>query len=114
MPPWIIEGMRINLVTPFADKDKAKALGARWDSTQRLWYIVDIEDLTPFMRWIPDMNTAMDSYREQGGLAAPKPPKASSKEPKTLVSSQSSNVVPHCGCSVLPWEDCVHTIAAGG
>lgn len=106
--------MRINLVTPFADKDKAKALGARWDSTQRLWYIVDIVDLTPFMRWIPDMNTAMDSSREQVGPAAPKPLKASPKEPKAPVSTQSSHVVPHCGCAVFPWDDCVHTIATGG
>lgn len=106
--------MRINLVTPFADKDKAKALGARWDSTQRLWYIVDVVDLTPFMRWIPEMNAAMDSSRGQGSPAAPKPPKASSKQPKAPASTQSSHVVPHCGCAVLPWDDCVHTIAAGG
>lgn len=116
MPPGIIEGMRINLVTPFADKEKAKALGARWDSAQRLWYIVDIVDLTPFMRWIPDMNTATDSSLGEGGPAAPKPPKppkASPKQPKAPASTQSSRVVPHCGCAVLPWEACVHTTVAG-
>ena len=37
--------MRINLVTPFAEKDAAKALGARWDATKKLWYIVDVADL---------------------------------------------------------------------
>lgn len=105
--------MRINLVTPFADKEKAKALGARWDSTQRLWYIVDAVDLTPFMRWIPDMSAGMDSSRGQGGPAALKPPKASPKEPKAPASTHSNRVVPHCGCTVLPWDDCVHTVAAG-
>ena len=44
--------MRINLNCPFRDKDKVKALGAKWDSIQRLWYIVDVEDLTPFMYWV--------------------------------------------------------------
>lgn len=44
--------MRINLNCPFKDKDKVKALGAKWDSIQRVWYIVDVEDLTPFMYWI--------------------------------------------------------------
>lgn len=106
--------MRINLVTPFAEKDKAKALGARWDSTQKLWYIVDIADLTPFMRWIPDMEAAMNSAQGQGGPVAPRPPKVSPKEPKGPVLTQSSQDVPHCGCAVLPWADCVHTIAPGG
>lgn len=44
--------MRINLQCPFSEKDKAKALGAKWDAEKRCWYIVDVEDLTPFMRWI--------------------------------------------------------------
>ena len=42
--------MRINLVTPFAEKDAVKALGARWDAAKKLWYITDVADLTPFMR----------------------------------------------------------------
>ena len=42
--------MRIDLVTPFAEKDQVKALDARWDAAKRIWYIVEIEDLTPFLR----------------------------------------------------------------
>jgi len=45
--------MRINLNCPFQDKDQAKSLGAKWDMARKTWYIVDMEDLTPFMRWIP-------------------------------------------------------------
>jgi hypothetical protein len=45
--------MRINLSCPFAEKDQAKALGAKWDAAKRVWYIVDVENLTPFMRWMP-------------------------------------------------------------
>ena len=56
----IIRQMRINLVTPFAEKDVVKALGARWDATKKLWYIVDVADLTPFLRWIPNMEAAME------------------------------------------------------
>ena len=32
----IILAMRINLVTPFAEKDAVKALGARWDPDHQL------------------------------------------------------------------------------
>lgn len=82
--------MRINLVTPFADKDQAKALGARWDPVRKNWYIVDVADLTPFARWIPDA---------AGASAAAKAP----------APSQHGQLVPHCGCAVLPWDDCIHT-----
>jgi hypothetical protein len=82
--------MRINLKTPFAEKDAVKALGARWDATQKLWYIVDVTDLTPFLRWIPTGDAAK--------VATPAP-----------LITPSHNDVPHCGCDVLPWENCAHT-----
>ena len=34
--------MRINLVTPFAEKDAVKARGARWDAAKTVWYITDL------------------------------------------------------------------------
>ena len=65
--------MRINLVTPFAEKDAVKALGARWDASQKLWYIVDVADLTPFLRWIPNMEAAKDGS-DAGPQSKPKFP----------------------------------------
>lgn len=91
--------MRINLVTPFAEKDSAKALGARWDSTKKLWYIVDVADLTPFLRWIPDVDAATAETVES--LA---PIKRSAG-----VITTSTPKRPHCGCTVHAWEDCPHS-----
>lgn len=102
--------MRINLTTPFAEKDAVKALGARWDGSKKLWYIVDVTDLTPFLRWIPNMESAMD-----GSDAVAQSTKSKSTPPKRTqapVPSISVNDVPHCGCDVRPWEDCVHTAIA--
>ncbi|MCK9622178.1 MAG: DUF5710 domain-containing protein [Methylobacter sp.] len=45
--------MRIDLIVPYDDKEKAKILGARWDGIRKCWYIVDKEDLLPFMAWMP-------------------------------------------------------------
>ena len=36
--------MRINVVTPFAEKDSTKALGARWDATLKAWNIRDVAE----------------------------------------------------------------------
>lgn len=101
--------MRINLTTPFAEKDAVKALGARWDSAKRQWYIVDVSDLTPFLRWIPDVDAATERALESAALpskpAADKPPIKRS----TGVITTSTRKIPQCGCSVRAWEDCPHT-----
>jgi hypothetical protein len=36
---------------PFSEKDKAKALGARWNSERKAWYVPDGKDITPFKQW---------------------------------------------------------------
>lgn len=46
--------MRVNLKVPFAEKDKARALGARWDVARKTWYIEDVEDLEPFLPWMAE------------------------------------------------------------
>lgn len=91
--------MRINLVTPFAEKDAAKALGARWDATKKLWYIVDVADLTPFLRWIPDVDAAT-SVAVDGVVPATR---------SAGVITTSNFKIPPCGCNVRAWEDCPHT-----
>ena len=98
--------MRINLVTPFAEKDAVKALGARWDQANKLWYITDVPDLTPFMRWIPDF----DAASEPAGSATKSAAKAPAKSSPGVIT-KSTAAVPDCGCKVLPWEDCEHSSA---
>jgi len=45
--------MRVNLSVPYRDKDRARRLGARWDSARRVWYVENRENLAPFLRWMP-------------------------------------------------------------
>jgi exodeoxyribonuclease VII large subunit len=42
------------LTVDYAEKDAAKALGARWDSLQRQWYVPEGRELAPFAQWLPD------------------------------------------------------------
>lgn len=44
---------RIDLTVPFAEKDEAKRLGARWDVNRKVWYLPDGADVTVFSRWLP-------------------------------------------------------------
>ena len=100
--------MRINLVTPFAEKDAVKALGARWDAARKLWYIVDVADLTPFSRWIPNVEVATEDSSNGGKQLTKNTSKAQINQSKGP-TTQSTIGVPHCGCKVLPWEDCPHS-----
>lgn len=42
------------LKVPFAEKDQAKKLGARWDAERRAWYVPQGVDITPFKAWWPE------------------------------------------------------------
>ncbi|MBT3065240.1 DUF5710 domain-containing protein [Rhodoferax sp. U11-2br] len=97
--------MRINLVTPFAEKDAVKALGARWDAVKKCWYIVDVADLSPFTRWIPNLDAAMDGSGGNSLLTKPK----FNLPAAVNVPVKSDAGVADCGCDVLPWEDSEHT-----
>jgi len=39
------------LNVPFAEKEEAKQLGARWDPKRRKWYVPAGVDAAPFARW---------------------------------------------------------------
>ena len=42
---------KIYLNVPFAQKDEAKALGARWDAVQKKWYAPTDKDIALFAKW---------------------------------------------------------------
>ena len=44
---------RIYLTTSFKEKDKVKALGAKWDSSAARWYVPEHLDVTVFASWLP-------------------------------------------------------------
>ena len=51
--PPILRAVRTDLDCPFSQKDDAKALGARWDPSNKKWYVPADKDLRPFRRWVP-------------------------------------------------------------
>ncbi|MFC7420688.1 DUF5710 domain-containing protein [Iodobacter arcticus] len=68
--------MRVNLKVPFAEKDSAKALGAKWDAAKKLWYIVDKADLSPYSQWIDQKvatSAAPQASTEKTSFAKPLP-----------------------------------------
>ena len=75
------------LNVPFAQKDAAKALGARWDAANKKWYVPADKDITLFAQWHAQSGTL-----ESLSTTTSKPiSKASS--PKTSPSVNNKNPV---------------------
>ena len=101
--------MRFNLKVPYAEKDQAKQLGARWDAARKLWYIDGRDDLAPFARWSPSEHSASSQEAPSAASAAKaaKPVKrstASSAGGQVCVGSRY--VAPPRVCDCAPWEEC--------
>jgi hypothetical protein len=46
----------IYLQVPYTEKENAKALGARWDPQEKLWFIPNSIELEQFSKWLPEAN----------------------------------------------------------
>ena len=61
------------LTVPYAEKDAAKALGARWNPTRRRWYVADGVATEPFAKWIDAASASASTSPSAaaGGAARP-------------------------------------------
>jgi len=93
--------MRTNLNVPFAEKDDAKRLGARWDAARKTWYVENKADLSPFAKWLPSQSVT-------SGSAEPSPQqRVAGKAQTNAVTIVGSDYVERPRlCSCLPWEVC--------
>lgn len=46
------------LVVPYGERKEAKALGAKWDTVERSWYIGEAADRKKLEKWLPDRQKA--------------------------------------------------------
>jgi len=92
--------MRTNLKVPFAEKDDAKKLGARWDPARKLWYVENKDDMSPFERWMSGGNVA------DAGVALPKPSTVKNDHNPGITVVGSKYVEHPRVCDCLPWHDC--------
>ena len=93
--------MRLNLKVPFAEKDEAKKLGARWDAGRKVWYIEGKDDLTPFSRWSP---TPHDGSAGDVRVQKHATPKNHESSGKVYVGSNYVEQARVCECP--PWDVC--------
>lgn len=87
--------MKTYLRVPFAEKDEAKRLGARWDPAKKLWYVQSAPNLAAFERWLPAQGDLVE--------AAAKPaPAVRTKAAQVQTGSRYFEL----NCACLPWVGC--------
>jgi len=81
------------LKVPYAEKDEAKALGARWNPTRKSWYVPDGVAAEPFAKWLA------------GGAGDASPGEPASRDARAAKPVVGSKYVelPHA-CN--PFEEC--------
>ena len=88
------------LTVPFKDKDTAKGLGAKWDASQRQWFVPEGRELAPFAVWLPGCSTAAlhagDALSVWNEPAAPAMPDKKGVSLSSLLGDVSQAVAQAC------------------
>jgi hypothetical protein len=77
---------KIYLNVPFAQKDEAKALGARWDAVEKKWFVPADKDITLFSRW----QTEASAVQSPKSKASPSKISASTKKTAAGVKTHAT------------------------
>ncbi|MDB5937485.1 MAG: hypothetical protein JWQ01_4829 [Massilia sp.] len=88
------------LRVPYAQKDAAKALGARWSGEKRTWYVPEGLLLAPFESWLAKM-PAHESTAVAGSNN--RPARVDSYVGKTIVGAHYFELAHDCS----PFVECV-------
>ena len=81
------------LKVPYAEKDEAKALGARWNPTRKSWYVPDGVAVEPFARWLAG---------GAGAVADAAPSSRDARAAKPVTGSRYVELAHACN----PFEEC--------
>ena len=92
--------MRLNLKVPYAEKDQAKKLGARWDAGRKVWYVEGREDVSAFSRWSPT------PHDPSSPAPAPRRTAAANNAASSGVRTGAEYVEQPRLCDCPPWEVC--------
>jgi hypothetical protein len=84
------------LNVPYAEKDAAKALGAKWDAATKKWYVPGTLDIALFAKWTAES-------ANQNPSTIPAATKASKPKADTITKPSIKDFVAYDG-DIPPWS----------
>jgi len=97
---------KIYLNVPYAQKDAAKAFGAKWDVTNKKWYVPADKDVTLFAKWQPVPVASESSLTSKATAQAPatkNTPSADNSAHVAITKATDKNFVAYNG-DAPPWD----------
>lgn len=91
------------LNVPYAQKDAAKALGARWDPANKKWYVPAGKDLAPFSPWAIDSTLPEDIKAVPKKTTLPRPGLSNNASTGVFTYPVNPDFVAYCG-EEPPWD----------
>jgi len=102
----------IFLNVPYAEKDDARALGARWNPTRKRWYVPDGVDPAPFAKWQADAGGAgSPSGSPSGSSAGARPSGRADSAAAKLAVGANYVELPHACNPFEPCAECDKALA---
>ena len=101
---------RVNLAVPYAQKDQAKAMGARWDAELRTWWATEAQCKAHpgLLKWAAGRIQPVQR-------PAKRSPARQTRGPGPKITERRVFSLAGCACRhVAPWEDCEHTDPMAG
>lgn len=92
----------IILSVPYAEKDQAKMLGAKWSQDRKTWYVPDGMLLSPFECWLSSSTEGCAIIKQIRKVSAPKKPRVDSYVAATTTGKLYFNIGHDCD----PFEPC--------
>lgn len=101
------------LKVPFAEKDEAKALGARWNGERKSWYVPDGKPVQAFERWLPPGGADYVPAKPAGSLKEKPAGSVDSYVGKTVVGKHYV-ALEHACSPFTPCAQCAPALASSG
>jgi hypothetical protein len=98
-----MQKQRFYLTVPFAQKDEAKGLGARWDPARKLWYVPEGVDTAPFQCWFSADPALQNAPAVASSAKRPGSAPRKMESPGVVIPSTLPDFVPYSG-DIPPWE----------
>lgn len=102
----------IILKVPYAEKDEAKALGAKWNGARKAWYVPDGQAATAFAKWITPGQAAASAGAGAGSVSA-KPGRVDAAAGVPIVGAHYL-VLEHVCNPFVTCDECAPTLAGAG
>jgi len=95
------------LNVPYAEKDEARALGARWNPGRKKWYVPSGVPLEPFEKWLDKDSGAPSGVAKPGASKSGRSDSAAAK----LVTGANYIELEHACNPFEPCAECAQALA---